>query len=72
MTAHSRLASAREKAPGILPFLGPGFVASIAYIDPGNFATNIQSGARFGYLLLWVVLASNLIGTFVQVLSAKL
>ena len=72
MTAHSRLASACEKAPGILPFLGPGFVASIAYIDPGNFATNIQSGARFGYLLLWVVLASNLIGTFVQVLSAKL
>lgn len=56
----------------MLPFLGPAFVASIAYVDPGNFATNIQSGARFGYLLLWVVLVSNVMGTFVQVLSAKL
>ena len=44
---------------GLLPFLGPAFIASIAYVDPGNFATNIQGGARFGYLLLWVVLASN-------------
>jgi manganese transport protein len=56
----------------MFPFLGPAFIASIAYVDPGNFATNIQSGARFGYLLLWVVLASNVIGLFIQVLSAKL
>jgi manganese transport protein len=63
---------ATPKRPGILPFLGPGFVASIAYVDPGNFATNIQGGARFGYMLLWVVLVSNTIGTFVQILSAKL
>ncbi|HEX9106514.1 MAG TPA: Nramp family divalent metal transporter [Longimicrobiales bacterium] len=55
-----------------LPFLGPAFVASVAYIDPGNFATNIQGGARFGYLLLWVVLASNLTAMLVQSLSAKL
>ena len=54
------------------PFLGPAFVASVAYIDPGNFATNIASGAQFGYLLLWVVLAANLIGMVVQTQSAKL
>jgi hypothetical protein len=52
--------------------LGPGFVASVAYVDPGNFATNIQSGARYGYLLLWVVLAANLMAMLVQYLSAKL
>ena len=56
----------------ILPFLGPAFVASVAYIDPGNFATNIQGGAEFGYRLVWVVLASNLIAMLVQTLSAKL
>jgi manganese transport protein len=56
----------------LLPFLGPAFIASIAYMDPGNFATNIQSGAQFGYLLLWVVLASNLMAMLVQSLSAKL
>jgi manganese transport protein len=55
-----------------LPFLGPAFIASIAYMDPGNFATNIQGGAQFGYMLLWVVLASNLIAMLVQTLSAKL
>jgi manganese transport protein len=54
------------------PFLGPAFVASVAYMDPGNYATNIQSGAKYGYLLLWVVLASNLIAMLVQALSAKL
>jgi manganese transport protein len=52
--------------------LGPAFVASVAYVDPGNFATNIQSGARYGYLLLWVVLAANLMAMLVQYLSAKL
>jgi manganese transport protein len=56
----------------ILPFLGPAFIASIAYIDPGNFATNIQGGAEFGYTLLWVVVASNLMAMLLQTLSAKL
>ena len=56
----------------ILPFLGPAFIASIAYIDPGNFATNIQSGAQYGYLLLWVVLGSNVMASVIQVLAAKL
>ncbi len=52
--------------------LGPAFVAAIAYVDPGNFATNIQGGARYGYLLLWVVLAANLMAMLIQYLSAKL
>ncbi len=56
----------------LLPFLGPAFVASVAYIDPGNFATNIQAGAKFGYLLLWVILISNLMAMLIQALSAKL
>lgn len=56
----------------LLPFLGPAFVASVAYMDPGNFATNIQGGAKFGYLLLWVVVCSNLMGMLIQTLSAKL
>jgi manganese transport protein len=56
---------------GGLSMLGPAFVAAIAYVDPGNFATNIQGGARFGYLLLWVVLGANLIAMLIQYLSAK-
>lgn len=56
----------------LLPFLGPAFIASVAYIDPGNFATNIQGGAEFGYMLLWVIVASNLMAMLVQALSAKL
>ncbi len=56
----------------LLPFLGPAFVASVAYMDPGNFATNIQAGAQFGYMLLWVVVASNLMAMLIQTLSAKL
>ena len=56
----------------LLPFLGPAFIASIAYVDPGNFATNIQGGAQFGYTLLWVVVASNLMAMLIQALSAKL
>jgi manganese transport protein len=55
----------------IVPHLGAAFVAAIAYVDPGNFATNIAGGARFGYLLLWVVLTANLMGMLVQNLSAK-
>jgi len=56
----------------ILPFLGPAFIASVAYVDPGNFATNIQAGSEFGYMLLWVVVASNLMAMLIQTLSAKL
>jgi manganese transport protein len=75
------LASASEVLAGttskhglarLLPFLGPAFIASIAYVDPGNFATNIQGGAKFGYTLLWVIVASNLMAMLIQTLSAKL
>ncbi len=55
-----------------LLFLGPAFVAAIGYIDPGNYATNIQAGAEFGYLLLWVVVWANLMAAMIQFLSAKL
>jgi manganese transport protein len=63
---------AKGRVRATLAMLGPAFVASIAYVDPGNFATNIQGGARYGYLLLWVVLAANLIAMLIQYLSAKL
>jgi manganese transport protein len=56
---------------GPLPLLGPAFVAAIAYIDPGNFATNITAGSRFGYLLVWVLIVSNLMAMLIQYLSAK-
>jgi len=56
----------------LLPFMGPAFVASVAYVDPGNFATNIEGGAKFGYTLLWVIVASNLMGMLIQTMSAKL
>lgn len=56
----------------VLPFMGPAFIASVAYMDPGNFATNIQGGAQFGYTLLWVIVASNLMAMLIQALSAKL
>src|SRR6266568_8705090 len=56
----------------ILPFLGPAFIACVAYIDPGNFATNIQGGSSFGYNLLWVILLANLMAMLLQSLSAKL
>jgi manganese transport protein len=56
----------------LLPFFGPAFIASVAYVDPGNFATNIQAGAEFGYTLLWVIFASNLAAMLIQTLSAKL
>jgi len=63
---------AKGRVRATLAMLGPAFVASIAYVDPGNFATNVQSGAKYGYLLLWVVLAANLIAMLIQYLSAKL
>ena len=56
----------------VWPFLGPAFVAAVAYMDPGNFATNIAGGSKFGYMLLWVVLGANLIAMVVQTQSAKL
>ena len=56
----------------ILPFLGPAFIACVAYIDPGNFATNIAGGSKFGYQLVWVVVAANLLAMLIQTLSAKL
>jgi manganese transport protein len=64
--------TSRSRFRRILPFLGPAFIASVAYIDPGNFATNIQSGSQFGYTLLWVIVASNLTAMLIQSLSAKL
>ncbi|MFL5822765.1 MAG: Nramp family divalent metal transporter [Solirubrobacteraceae bacterium] len=63
---------AKGKLRATLAMLGPAFVASIAYVDPGNFATNVQGGARYGFLLLWVVLAANLMAMLIQFLSAKL
>jgi manganese transport protein len=56
----------------LVPFLGPAFVAAVAYVDPGNFATNIAGGAQYGYMLLWVVLAANLMAMLIQSMSAKL
>jgi len=64
--------SGKGRLARLLPFLGPAFIACIAYIDPGNFATNIQGGAQFGYLLVWVIVASNLMAMLIQALSAKL
>ena len=55
----------------MLALLGPAFVAAVAYIDPGNFATNIAGGAKYGYMLVWVIVAANLMAMLVQYLSAK-
>ena len=68
----SALSGGRISLRGLLPFVGPAVVASIAYMDPGNFATNIQAGARHGYMLLWVVLLANVIAMLFQALSARL
>ncbi len=62
----------RGRLRGTLALLGPAFVACIAYVDPGNFATNIAGGARYGYLLLWVLLSANLMAMLIQNLSAKI
>jgi manganese transport protein len=56
----------------LLPFIGPAFIAAVAYVDPGNFATNIAGGSRYGYTLVWVIVASNLMAMLIQTLSAKL
>ncbi len=66
------LAGRRRGLRGFLPFAGPAIIASIAYMDPGNFATNIQAGAKYNYSLLWVVLVANLVAMLFQALSAKL
>jgi manganese transport protein len=71
--AASRSLKGQERGfRALLPFLGPAFIASVAYIDPGNFATNMAGGAQFGYALGWVVLSANLMAMLVQGLSAKL
>ena len=61
----------RALVKGPLPLLGPAFVTAIAYVDPGNFATNLTAGSTYGYLLVWVVVASNLMAMLIQYLSAK-
>ena len=66
-----RLARSKGAIRGRLALLGPAFVAAVAYIDPGNFATNITGGAKYGYLLVWVIIAANLMAMLVQYLSAK-
>jgi manganese transport protein len=73
-SAHDVLAGRSKKGrlERLLPFLGPAFIACVAYVDPGNFATNISAGAKFGYQLLWVIVASNLMAMLIQSLSAKL
>jgi manganese transport protein len=63
---------ARGRLRATLTMLGPAFVAAIAYVDPGNFATNVTGGAKFGYALLWVVLLANVMAMLIQYLSAKL
>src|SRR4051794_3218801 len=63
---------ARGRVSGRLMLLGPAFVAAVAYVDPGNFATNVAGGAKYGYLLLWVILAANLMAMLIQNLSAKI
>jgi manganese transport protein len=70
--AHASLKGERKGLRALWPFLGPAFIAAVAYVDPGNFATNISGGAQFGYLLLWVILASNLMAMLIQSMSAKL
>ncbi|HWG01664.1 MAG TPA: Nramp family divalent metal transporter [Trebonia sp.] len=72
LAARQALAGERRGLRAVAPFLGPAFVAAVAYVDPGNFATNMAGGARFGYALGWVVATANLMAMLVQSLSAKL
>ncbi|MBI0379514.1 Nramp family divalent metal transporter, partial [Streptomyces albiflaviniger] len=77
-TIDPRTAAGAEPRPSAarrlrrLRLVGPAFVAAIAYVDPGNVATNVTAGVRYGYLLVWVVVAANLMACLVQYLSAKL
>jgi len=70
--AQRSLSGERHGLRALWPFLGPAFIAAVAYVDPGNFATNFAGGAKFGYLLVWVVVVSNLMAMLIQTLSAKL
>src|SRR2546421_5973023 len=70
--AREALDGRRTGLRALLPFAGPAFIASVAYMDPGNFATNIQAGALYGYRLLWGVVFANLTAMLFQALSAKL
>ncbi|MGI8859281.1 MAG: Nramp family divalent metal transporter [Rubrobacteraceae bacterium] len=70
--AHASLKGERKGLARLWPFLGPAFIAAVAYVDPGNFATNIAGGARYGYMLLWVILTANLMAMLIQSMSAKL
>jgi manganese transport protein len=70
--AERALSGERRGVRAVLPFLGPAFIAAVAYVDPGNFATDMAGGSQFGYMLLWVVLAANLMAMLVQSMSAKL
>ncbi len=69
--AELALLRSRGRLRGVVALLGPAFVAAIAYVDPGNFATNFSAGAAFGYSLAWVIVAANLMAMLVQYLSAK-
>jgi manganese transport protein len=70
--AERSLNGERRGIRALIPFLGPAFIAAVAYVDPGNFATNMAGGAQYGYMLLWVVLAANLMAMLIQSMSAKL
>jgi len=70
--AQASLAGERRGFRAVWPFLGPAFIAAVAYVDPGNFATNMAAGAEYGYLLLWVILVANIMAMIIQSMSAKL
>src|SRR5256884_2908345 len=70
--AERSLNGQRRGVRAVAPFLGPAFIAAVAYVDPGNFATNMAGGSQFGYMLLWVVLSANLMAMLIQSMSAKL
>src|ERR1700712_5256925 len=71
MYVDTRRRPARRLKSGPLPLLGPAFVTAIAYVDPGNFATNLSAGSAYGYMLVWVVVGSNVMAMLIQYLSAK-
>jgi manganese transport protein len=72
LAAREAIEGKRRGLRALFPFLGPAIIASVAYIDPGNFATNIQGGAQFGYALLWVIVLANVMAMLLQSMSAKL
>src|ERR1700733_10533539 len=72
LAARDALDGRRKGVRALLPFLGPAIIASVGYMDPGNFATNIQAGSTYGYELLWVVVCANLVAMIFQGMSAKL